>query len=308
MTSQVQSESLVRLVETHRPWTDAFRASASLAIACACVHYALHAPADFAAVPPQTTGHELSSLLAAALRQLSPSGQWLLAAALAGAVVFGLAPRISAAALAAVLGSRPAVAPLAAGFDVPVMSLISVWLVILPAGARYGLVCWATSAFERSHAVSSRCPRWTVELCRCSVAAVYMNVYCWRSAFPHWDVQPIAALMPAGIVSLSLLAPTPRWHYLTMTLQIGFHLALAAVWGHAVGNLLLATTGILQLDSAASSGESPRVDASVACATTMIVTIVLFVTAQVFGFATLVQTAGSVLSNLGPLVSLYALS
>jgi hypothetical protein len=133
-----------------------------------------------------------------------------------------------------------------------------------------------------------------------------MNVFFWRRAFPRWDDHTAAALTGATLVALWLLAPRRPFYFVSMLLQVGFHLALTLSWGHLFGNALLATTSLLHSARAESRTAPPLFDASVVCALALTCVACMFMLGQLLGVAIPTQTAGIVLHNLGSLVRVYA--
>ena len=294
-------------------WIDAYRVLTGLILTLACVHYATSAHAISAhaiSAPPalgatQPASSDLTSIIAAQLRHLSPASSWFLAAAFACASTLAVLPRVSAACLVGLLSSMP-IAASEAAFDVPVMSLVALWLVMLPVGRSFRFRSSRKPAPGKRLDLLEPFPRGTIELCLCSFALAYMNVFSWRRAFPGWEGHTAPALATATLVALWLLAPRRPFCFFAALLQVGFHLALALSWGHVLGNALLATTAFLHLARAESRTAPPLFDASVVCALALTCVACLFMVGQLLGASIPTETAGIVLHNLGPLVSVYA--
>jgi hypothetical protein len=150
-------------------WIDAYRLLTGLILTFACVRYALTAPPALAATQPASS--DLTSIIAAQLRHLSPASSWFLTAAFAGASTLAVLPRFSAACVVGLLSSMP-IAARDAVFEVPVMSLVALWLAMLPVGRSFKLRSSRKPVPGRGVASLEPFPRGTIELCVGSFALV----------------------------------------------------------------------------------------------------------------------------------------
>jgi hypothetical protein len=268
-----------------------------------CASYALRLPAGPLPAPALVENPNLSFMVASWTHRLGTSVWWL-AALFAAAISIQRVRRLAAAGLVVVLGVTPLLTQ-ADTFDCGVMALIAAWLVLLPIDAEQ----------ERSAEPCVR-PRiknnLTVDLLVANLALVYMNVWLWRRHFPQWDAHAWLALLVSALVALWLLNPAGRARVATVALQLAFHISLAIVWGHVLGNTLLMATAPLSLARAPRTGRRTRVagitiDGYTITALALTCTTWLFVAGQLTGIFTIAQTAGVVLQDLGLLIELYRL-
>jgi hypothetical protein len=252
-------------------------------------------------VQPSAAG-QASALLLAWVQACDPRWYCVLCGVLALAVAAGHAARFwSACLVAAFAGWVRRWAPVMC-FDDVIVGLASLWLSLLPIGRALRVGDAIRRRAELSRVAALRVPGGAARFYRCVIVLVYANTSFWAHAWLGYRLSVGMRVLSAALVALLLLPRELGLRRVAWLLQACLHAWLCASTGHGIFvSCVLLSAGVLFV---APSGSRPReaaarADAGALLGALYLLVCALFAVASFARVASLRDSAGELLSDVG---------
>lgn len=216
-----------------------------------------------------------------------------LGVALALAIVVGIAPRLSAAALWAIsVWLRRALSELST-FDDYLACFACAWLVLLPTGHTLSLTSPRTGFDDRR-----RVEGWTTLLLVCHVAIIGLDLDRWQAYAPTWPESP-AVLLGLSASTAGWFAPNRAVRIAAIACSCVLHAALSLASGLHFAHGLVIATSLLALGERDAGAGARALGVPAVLAATLVFTSFVYVAADRLGYPAVLAANGGRLEPLG---------